>query len=291
MEVITRIKNQATRIYFPLIDAADGRTFFTGTVWGDLTSEAIQAVYDDGSADQALSITGTPTESGTITGYWYLDLTAPQMNHDIIVIKFNADEIDEQSILITTTVRTLLGTLATEANVNSKHSTTDSNVNSKHTTTDSNVNSKHTTTDSNVNSKHNTTDGNVNSKHSTTDGNVNSNHSTTDGLINAIGAIVTAIELQTDKMNFTGDDIKCTLDGEKVSVSAMDASVITTIVTGVFAKVVDNTRTFLEVAKLLNGVFRGSWSYNTTSKLLTVTNEDGTTTVWNFSTTNQRTTS
>ena len=235
MELITRVKNQATRIYFPLIDESDGKTFFTGTVWGSLTDETIQAVFDDGTADQELTLTGTPTESNYITGYWYLDLTAPQINHNIIAIKLNADEIDEQSILITTTTQTKLATLATEANVNSKHSTTD-------------------------------------------------------GLINAVGGIVTAIQAQTDKMNFTEDDIKCTLDGEKVSVSAMDASVITAIVTGVFAKVIDGSRTFADVQQLVNAVFRGAWSYNSNTQLLTITNEDSGTTVWDFSTSNERTT-
>ena len=109
--------------------------------------------------------------------------------------------------------------------------------------------------------------------------------------VDAVGVIVTAIQVQTDKMNFSGADIKCTLDGETVSVSAMSTGVVTQIVTGVFAKVVDGTKTFKDVAQLVNAVFRGAWSYDSNLKLLTVTNEDGGTTVWDFSVTNTRTTS
>lgn len=102
MEIISRLKNVATTIYFPLIDAADSKSWFTGTVWGSLTNAALQAIFDDGTPDQALALSGTPTESGTITGGWYLALTAVQINHDKIFIKLSADEIDPQGVLITT---------------------------------------------------------------------------------------------------------------------------------------------------------------------------------------------
>ena len=273
MELITRVKNQATRIYFPLIDESDGKTFFTGTVWGSLTNEAIQAVYDDGTADQALVITGTPTESGTITGYWYLDLTAPQMNHDIIVIKLNADEIDEQSILITTTIRTLLGTLALESGIEGhcNDALADYEVALEATLLVVGANAANAATSS----------GSADTKLDST---------ALQSTLNAVGGIVAAIQTQTDKMNFTGDDIKCTLDGEKVSVSAMNASVITAIVTGVFAKVIDGSRTFADVQQLVNAVFRGDWSYDSNTQLLTVSNEGAGETVWDFSTSNERTT-
>ena len=115
--------------------------------------------------------------------------------------------------------------------------------------------------------------------------------SSLDGKVDTVDSIVDAIKAVTDLFSFTGNDVKCTLDGETVSVSAINASSVTSIVTGVWAKVVDGTRTAADVLQLINAVFRGSWVYDTTTKLLTITNEDSGTVVWDFSTDNERTTS
>lgn len=111
MEIL-RAKNVATVIAFPLISTANNPAYETGTVWGSLTSEAITAYFSDNNAAWSLlTITGTPTELGS-TGEWSLAISQSQMNHDRILIKLNADEIDEQTILINTEPQTDLDSVS-----------------------------------------------------------------------------------------------------------------------------------------------------------------------------------
>lgn len=108
---LTRIKNVATRIVFPLIDAVNRPLYFTGTAWGALTNAALTAYYSDAGADWTIFnpvLTGTPTEIGTL-GVWKLLLSQAEMNHDLIMIKLSADEIDEQTILINCTGANVTG--------------------------------------------------------------------------------------------------------------------------------------------------------------------------------------
>lgn len=46
-------------------------------------------------------------------------------------------------------------------------------------------------------------------------------HATTDGLITTVDTVVDAIKLKTDGLNFTGTDVKATLDGEAVTASSV----------------------------------------------------------------------
>lgn len=126
------------------MDNANPQRAFTGTAWGALTNEVLSAVYNDGTPDQVLTLSGTPTESANVIGLWLLTLTNGEMNHDEIAIKLTADEIDDQFLLISTKLYTNL----------------------------------------------------------------------------------LAIKTKTNGMNFTGTDIKSTLDGEKVAVSSMNANSI-----------------------------------------------------------------
>jgi len=102
---VTREKNLATRIMFPLISISDHVAYFTGTTWAGLTNETITArSFNDDETNQALTIAGVPVEVAG-TGEWELALTATEMNpdtsaHNYVLIKLNADEIDEQTILI-----------------------------------------------------------------------------------------------------------------------------------------------------------------------------------------------
>jgi len=104
MELL-RQKNVASRIVFPLISTVDRPEYFTGTAWGSLTNASVTAYsWQDGQAAATLAISGTPTELGS-TGLWELALTQGEMNpdsgsDDYIVVKLNADEIDEQTVLI-----------------------------------------------------------------------------------------------------------------------------------------------------------------------------------------------
>lgn len=102
---IQRTKNVASIVMFPFISEADAPEYFTGTVWGSLTSEAITAYsWSDGEVPSVHTLAGTPTEMGT-SGEWYLSISQSEMNpdsgsDDYILIKFNADEIQEQTILL-----------------------------------------------------------------------------------------------------------------------------------------------------------------------------------------------
>jgi hypothetical protein len=109
---VSRKKNVATTLYFPLIDAANRPAYFTGTAWGALTNKLLSAVYDDGLGETVLPLTGTPTESSNVVGLWKLALTQAQANHDLITVKLAASEIDEQTILINTTPQGALDLLS-----------------------------------------------------------------------------------------------------------------------------------------------------------------------------------
>lgn len=105
MAELLREKNVATKVVFPLIDSANRPQYFSGTVWGSLTNASVTAYsWADDEAAATLSISGTPSELGS-TGLWELSLTQSEMNpdsgnDDYISIKLNADEIDEQTLLI-----------------------------------------------------------------------------------------------------------------------------------------------------------------------------------------------
>jgi len=104
MPELLRVKNVATKIQFPLLDATTS-DYFTGTAWGSLTNASLEAYsWGDGTNAVVLAIAGTPTEIGT-TGLWSLSLTQAELNpnagvDDYIIIKLNADEIMEQALLI-----------------------------------------------------------------------------------------------------------------------------------------------------------------------------------------------
>jgi len=99
-----RTKNLATRISFPLITSGS-TDYFTGTAWESLTNASISAYsWQDSQSATSLSISGTPVELNS-TGLWHMPLSQSEMNpnsgnDDYIIIKFNASEIQEQSILI-----------------------------------------------------------------------------------------------------------------------------------------------------------------------------------------------
>jgi hypothetical protein len=90
-------KNQAYKVKIPMLDAANPKTFLTGL------SPTDTAYYDDGAGDQALSIADTFSEVGS-TGVYTLDLTAAEMNHDVIFIKVTATGAADTAVLIKTYV-------------------------------------------------------------------------------------------------------------------------------------------------------------------------------------------
>jgi len=100
-----RTKNTATRIIFPLISTTNRPAYYTATTWVGLTNENITAYsWRDNQAGASLTISGTPVQLGS-TGLWELALTAGEMNpdsggDDYVVVKLNADEIDEQTVYV-----------------------------------------------------------------------------------------------------------------------------------------------------------------------------------------------
>lgn len=101
MAEVSRYKNVATRIVVPLINSSSRPAYHTGT----LTNEAITAYsWQDGQAAASLTIAGLMSQLAS-TGLWELALLQAEMNpdsgaDDYIIVKINADEIDEQTILL-----------------------------------------------------------------------------------------------------------------------------------------------------------------------------------------------
>jgi len=107
---VNRLKNTATKLLFPFL-AVGTTDLFTGTAWGALTNAALIARYTD--ANGALTTQGiaaVPIED-VATGEWYLAMTAPEINHDIMSVKIVADEIETQTILINTLSLTNIATV------------------------------------------------------------------------------------------------------------------------------------------------------------------------------------
>jgi len=118
---ISKKKNTATYIMFPLIDATNAPDYWSGMTWASAANTSIKGRYSDSNAAYASqAISNTPVEYDT-DGLFSLQLTQAEMNHDKLTIILNADEIQEQTILIDTTQRTALASavsaLAIEANV------------------------------------------------------------------------------------------------------------------------------------------------------------------------------
>jgi len=103
MEII-RQKAKETRIAFPLITSA-GSDYFTGTAWGSLTNAtALIISWSDSQDVTSATLSNTPIEIAN-TGEWFITCTSGEMNpnsgnDDYVLLKFNADEIQEQTILI-----------------------------------------------------------------------------------------------------------------------------------------------------------------------------------------------
>jgi len=101
MAEVSRLKNVATQIVVPLINSAGRPAYHTGT----LTNTSVTAYsYQDGSGPTSRTIAGTPSQQGS-SGLWALAFTQAEMNpgsgaDDYMIVKINADEIDEQTILI-----------------------------------------------------------------------------------------------------------------------------------------------------------------------------------------------
>lgn len=95
MELI-REKNKATRIAFPMVDSATPASFKTGETVADTGFSS-----DAGAAYISLAIAATVSEVGS-TGMYELALTAAEMNHDQIIIKFTSTNAADQGIIINT---------------------------------------------------------------------------------------------------------------------------------------------------------------------------------------------
>jgi len=101
------------------------------------------------------------------------------------------------------------------------------------------------------------------------------------------------IQAQTDKMNFTGNDIDATLDGEKVTVEAIDDDAISagSLSSAAVSKITDGIES-LTSYKRIYGINYGKFSYDTATKKLTIYDPTDSTTalfVLNLSVDNQRT--
>jgi len=97
-----RIKNVATTLAFPLIDA-NTFEYYSTSAWNNLTSASIQSYsWSDGSSLSAHNITSTPTIIGNL---WQLSLTQNEMNPNsgsdsYMSITLDAVEIETQTILV-----------------------------------------------------------------------------------------------------------------------------------------------------------------------------------------------
>lgn len=114
-----RIKNVATRLAFPLIDANTYENYNT-SAWNNLTSASIEAYsWSDLNSLSAHNITSVPERIGTM---WQLPLTQSEMNpragaDDYILIKLDAVEIESQTLLVQLTPVNINSTIVS---INSK---------------------------------------------------------------------------------------------------------------------------------------------------------------------------
>ena len=88
-------KNQAAEIMFPMVNTAAPDGFDTGETVTDT------AYYRDGGSWTSLPITDTVTEIST-TGMYTIELTAAEMNHDLIAIKFTSTNAADTAVVIRT---------------------------------------------------------------------------------------------------------------------------------------------------------------------------------------------
>ena len=93
---LTREKNVATRIVFPLLDA--NGDFKSGA--GSLDSE--MTYFADGSNPGSFADCTNEATEICSTGVYYLNLTQAEMNHDYIIVQIKATDVKTQAILITT---------------------------------------------------------------------------------------------------------------------------------------------------------------------------------------------
>jgi len=105
-------------------------------------------------------------------------------------------------------------------------SAVDSNVTSTKSTVDTNLDAQVSTRASQ--SSLNSAAGDITSIKSTVDTNLDATVSSraSQSSVTSMAGDVTAIKAKTDQLNFTGTDVKATLDGEKVQVSGIDADVV-----------------------------------------------------------------
>jgi hypothetical protein len=89
-------KNTAYYLPFPMVDSATPASFKTGL------SPTDTAYYKDGAGSwTSLAITDTASEIGS-TGMYEIDLTAAEMNHDQILVKFSSAGAADTAYLIDT---------------------------------------------------------------------------------------------------------------------------------------------------------------------------------------------
>lgn len=94
---IFRKKNEATVVVFPMVTTASPETFDTGETVSD------DGYYSDagGAWTTIGGITDTVSEIGS-TGLYELSLTAGEMNHDNIIIKFTSTNAADTAVIIRT---------------------------------------------------------------------------------------------------------------------------------------------------------------------------------------------
>jgi hypothetical protein len=93
---IFRKKNEAAIICFPMVTTASPDTFDTGETVTDT------AYYSDAEGTfTTLAITDTVSEIGS-TGMYEISLTAGEMNHDLIIIKFTSTNAADSAVIIRT---------------------------------------------------------------------------------------------------------------------------------------------------------------------------------------------
>lgn len=89
-------KNAAAEIMFPMVDATTPSQLDTGETVTDT------GYYKDGAGSwTSLSITDTVTEIST-TGMYTIELTAGEMNHDLIMLKFTSTNAADTVVIIRT---------------------------------------------------------------------------------------------------------------------------------------------------------------------------------------------
>lgn len=93
---IFRKKNEATNIVFPMVIIATPELFQTGVSPTDTAYSS-----DAEAAFGTLAITDTANELGS-TGMYEMNLTAAEMNHDLIIIKFTAALGADTAVIIRT---------------------------------------------------------------------------------------------------------------------------------------------------------------------------------------------